>query len=144
MDGYRWYPHLEQGMYALNVTKIVILFQQISWEDWFELFRCDEMLYGGWLEHIHGWWTEFSTEPNVLFVKYEDSKKDIRGTIHKLAEFLNRDLTPKQVSNSVCKPIRGRPLMIWGAEDIKKKFKATPWKTNFNKSSCEKNSKGLP
>ena len=74
-------------------------------DDFFELFRQDQMLFGGWLNHVHGWWTEFSDNHNVLFVKYEDSKKDVRSTIRKIADFLGHELTENQVGISTTAPL---------------------------------------
>ena len=55
------------------------------------------MIFDGWLNHVHGWWTEFSQSPNVLFIKYEDCKKDVKTNIRKIATFLEHELSDEQV-----------------------------------------------
>lgn len=36
-------------------------------------------------------------QPNVLFLKYEDLKKDLKKVIRQIAKFLNRDLNQEDV-----------------------------------------------
>merc|ERR1719461_682504 len=43
-------------------------------------------------DYIKPWWT-VRNDPNVLLLHYADMKKDLRGGIQKLAEFLEVDLT---------------------------------------------------
>ena len=46
-----------------------------------------KFLFGSWFDHVLGWW-EHRDESNVLFLKYEDLKKDLRGGVKKIAEFI--------------------------------------------------------
>jgi len=47
--------------------------------------------YGLWFDHVLEWWKHRDAE-NILFLKYEDIKKDHRGVVKKIAEFMGHDL----------------------------------------------------
>ena len=54
------------------------------------------MLFGGWLGHVLEWW-EHRDEPNILFIKYEELKKEPHNTIKRIAEFIGTEpLTEEQ------------------------------------------------
>uniref|UniRef100_A0A146MEA5 Sulfotransferase family cytosolic 1B member 1 n=4 Tax=Lygus hesperus TaxID=30085 RepID=A0A146MEA5_LYGHE len=61
-----------------------------------QLFLDDKAPVGPFMSHVLGFW-ELRDEPNVLFLTYEDMKKDHRGAITKVARFLEKDLTDDQV-----------------------------------------------
>ena len=64
--------------------------QAPSWDDYFEWFINDIKVsgfYGGWFPNVLGWW-RYKDEPNVLFLKYEDMKRDLPGVVKKIAVFL--------------------------------------------------------
>ena len=69
----------------------------LTWDQWFENFKADRILYGGWADHVTGWWRAFHGCDHVIFLKYEDMKNNIRETIEKLAAFLEKELTEDQV-----------------------------------------------
>ena len=59
--------------------------------------RLTELLPGGnlyelYFPYVSGWWP-FRHDPNVLFLHYSDAKKDLRGTVSKLARFFEVDLS---------------------------------------------------
>ena len=49
------------------------------------------MVFGDWFDHVLEWWKHRDAE-NILFIKYEDMKKDHRGAVKKVAEFIGYDL----------------------------------------------------
>ena len=53
-----------------------------------------------WAEHLAGYWAA-RHEPNVLFITYEEMKRDHAGSVRKIAAFMNVDLTPDQVATVV-------------------------------------------
>jgi hypothetical protein len=55
-------------------------------EEWF--CRPDLMWWGSWPNHVKGWWERSQKEKNVLFVYFEDMKRDLASTIRQVAEFL--------------------------------------------------------
>jgi len=56
----------------------------------FEAWFCaqDAMWWGTWTEHVKGWWRKQQTEKNVLFVFFEDMKRDLAATAKQVASFL--------------------------------------------------------
>jgi Sulfotransferase domain len=55
-------------------------------EEWF--CSPDLMWWGTWPDHVKGWWERSQSESNVLFVFFEDMKRDLAGTVRKVATFL--------------------------------------------------------
>ena len=58
-----------------------------TWDEFFEMFKNKELHCGYWWDHVKSWWQQ-KDNSNYHFVKYEEMKKDPRGTISKLAGFL--------------------------------------------------------
>lgn len=66
-------------------------------EQFVHLFLDDKAPVGPFMSHVLGFW-ELRDEPNILFMKYEDMKKDHRGTIKTVAQFLDKELSEEQVT----------------------------------------------
>ena len=49
------------------------------------------MAYGDYFDHVLSWWAHRNDE-NVLFLKYEDMKKDLTAIVTQFAEFIGRSL----------------------------------------------------
>ncbi|XP_077990995.1 uncharacterized protein LOC144445330 [Glandiceps talaboti] len=47
--------------------------------------------YGTWNSHVICWWNK-RNEDNVLFLKYEDVVRDLKGNVKNVAKFLGKDL----------------------------------------------------
>ncbi|XP_021024422.1 bile salt sulfotransferase [Mus caroli] len=67
-----------------------------SLETYFEWFLKGNVPYGSWFEHIRGW-LSMREEKNFLLICYDDLKKDTRGTIEKICEFLGKKLEPDEM-----------------------------------------------
>ncbi|EEB17322.1 conserved hypothetical protein [Pediculus humanus corporis] len=67
-----------------------------SFEDFCHLFLKDKAPIGPIWNHILGFWNR-RNENNILFLKYEDMKKDQKGAIKKAAKFLNKNLSDEDV-----------------------------------------------
>jgi hypothetical protein len=61
-----------------------------AFEEWF--CSRDLMWWSTWSEHVAGWWHKAQQEPNVLFVHFEDMKRDLPSVVRRVADFLG--LTP--------------------------------------------------
>ncbi|XP_044165975.1 amine sulfotransferase-like isoform X3 [Acropora millepora] len=48
--------------------------------------------YGLWSDHVLAWWKR-RNDPHILFLKYEDLKKDLYTNVRTLSEFLNKPLS---------------------------------------------------
>jgi hypothetical protein len=55
-------------------------------EHWF----CSDgdMWWGSWPAHVAGWWGLAQQHENVLFLRFEDMKRDLASTVCRVAEFL--------------------------------------------------------
>ncbi|XP_077995813.1 sulfotransferase 1C2A-like [Glandiceps talaboti] len=63
-----------------------------TWNDFYKLYIKGKVNFGSWFDHVLGWW-EHKDDDNVLFLKYEDVKKDQREPLRKIAAFLDIELT---------------------------------------------------
>ncbi|KAF8768064.1 Sulfotransferase 1C2 like protein [Argiope bruennichi] len=63
-------------------------FEDGSLDDFFELFMNGEVEFGDYFETTLSWW-EHRNDPNVLFITYEQLKKDTKGYVLKIAEFID-------------------------------------------------------
>jgi len=65
----------------------------------------DLMWWGTWTDHVKGWWARAQASPdNVLFVYFEDMRKDLGSIVTTVAAFLGvAPLTPSEVQAVVHK-----------------------------------------
>jgi hypothetical protein len=76
-----------------------------------------------WADHLNSYW-QVRHQENVLFMTYEEMKKDLPETVRKIAAFLDIKLTPDEFAEVVRKS--GFAYM----KQIEKKFETgmlTPW-----------------
>jgi hypothetical protein len=62
--------------------------------DWF--CSNEDMWWGSWPRHVDGWWRRSLDTDNVLFVRFEDMKKDLSAVANRVAAFL--DIAPLEES----------------------------------------------
>lgn len=55
-------------------------------EEWF--CSPELMWWGTWPDHVAGWWQRSARDGNVLFVAFEDMKRDLAATVRQVAAFL--------------------------------------------------------
>ena len=68
----------------------------------FEEWYCskDLMWWGTWTDHVLGWWRWSTEQRNVLFVYFEDMKKDLPAIVRVVAGFLGvSPLTDEEVAS---------------------------------------------
>lgn len=58
--------------------------------DW---FCSDDMWWGPWPNHVEGWWRAAEAHPNVLFVHFEEMKRDLPAAVDRVASFLGEPLS---------------------------------------------------
>jgi aryl sulfotransferase len=72
-----------------------------SVDTWFKVFLSRGFMGGDWAENTAGYW-EQRHRPNVLVMSFKAMKRDLRGTVLKVAEFM--DLHPSaEVVDEVCR-----------------------------------------
>jgi hypothetical protein len=64
-----------------------------SLPNWLDMYLSDDALFGSWADFTAACWS-LREQPNVLFLTYEAMKRDLGGTIDKVASFIGVALTP--------------------------------------------------
>ncbi|XP_077015566.1 amine sulfotransferase-like [Tamandua tetradactyla] len=69
-------------------------------EQFMKRFLDGKVLGSSWFDHIRGWY-EHKHDFNILFMKYEDMKKDLRSSVVKLCSFLEKELSEEDLDTVV-------------------------------------------
>uniref|UniRef100_A0A286X789 Sulfotransferase n=1 Tax=Cavia porcellus TaxID=10141 RepID=A0A286X789_CAVPO len=62
-----------------------------TWEEYFETFVNGKVAWGSWFDHVTGWW-DVRDRHQVLFLFYEDIKRNPKQEIRKVMQFMGKDL----------------------------------------------------
>jgi len=62
---------------------------------WLENFLSPDTMSGSWAAHLHSYW-QVRQRDNVLFLTYEEMKRDLPGTVRRIARLMNVALTTEQ------------------------------------------------
>ena len=73
-----------------------------SWNDHFEKFISGDVYYGNYFDHVLSWWSH-RHEKNILFLKFEEMKKDLVSAVTKIVQFIGLDLDQETIGNIVSK-----------------------------------------
>nr|BAG60560.1 unnamed protein product [Homo sapiens] len=60
-----------------------------TWEEYFETFINGKVVWGSWFDHVKGWW-EMKDRHQILFLFYEDIKRDPKHEIRKVMQFMGK------------------------------------------------------
>uniref|UniRef100_A0A8C4WI91 Sulfotransferase n=1 Tax=Gopherus evgoodei TaxID=1825980 RepID=A0A8C4WI91_9SAUR len=97
------HPFIEWFLYVARNAKDCMVsyyhFQRMNkvlpdpgpWHEYFEMFMAGKVGWGPWHDHVKGWW-KVKDMHCVLFLFYEDMKKDLKREIQKVAQFLGKNL----------------------------------------------------
>lgn len=69
-------------------------------DEFYGLFLDDLVEFGPWVEHVKEFW-KLRTHKNMLFLTYEEMKKNLPDCIQKTANFLGKQVTEEQIQQSV-------------------------------------------
>jgi len=72
-----------------------------TWDEWFERFARGEVLFGSFFDHVLPWWEESGRTSNVLFLRYEDMKRDLSEIVARIAEFIGVTADPALIETVV-------------------------------------------
>ncbi len=64
----------------------------VQWEPFWQKFISWELGFGNYFDHLLSWW-EHRNDDNVLFLKYEDMKKDLPFHVSKIASHIGAELS---------------------------------------------------
>ncbi|XP_057618487.1 amine sulfotransferase-like [Chionomys nivalis] len=80
-----------------HYSNLVILFEASnSVETFMQAFLDGRVLGSNWFDHIRGWY-EHRNDFNIMFLSYEDMKKDLRGSVLKICSFLEKELSKEDM-----------------------------------------------
>ena len=76
--------------------RAVPIYPLYEWGDYFEKFLKGDVDFGDYFDHVLGWWAH-KDDDNVLFLKYEDMKKDLPSAVATIAKFIGQDISKELV-----------------------------------------------
>ncbi|XP_068018376.1 amine sulfotransferase-like [Melanerpes formicivorus] len=65
-----------------------------------ERFLAGKVLGSAWIDHVSGWYNH-AEDFNILFLTYEEMKKDLRSAVLKICKFLGKKLSEEEVDSVV-------------------------------------------
>ncbi|GMT11292.1 hypothetical protein PFISCL1PPCAC_2589, partial [Pristionchus fissidentatus] len=68
----------------------------LAWNDFFTFFCTGIICCGSWFEHVLTYWKFTQNNPNAVFVKYEDMKRDLVEEMKALENFIGVPLNEEQ------------------------------------------------
>ncbi|XP_063185809.1 amine sulfotransferase-like [Chroicocephalus ridibundus] len=86
------YYHFSKYMSAVEEVADFNLFM--------ERFLAGKVLGSSWLDHVAGWYSH-AEDFNILFLTYEEMKKDLRSAVLKICNFLGKKLSEEEVDSVV-------------------------------------------
>ncbi|XP_055706447.1 luciferin sulfotransferase-like [Phlebotomus papatasi] len=90
---------------ARNVKDVAISFYHFyrnvhhypgSWEDFFDIFMKNRVYFAPYHTHVYNYW-RMRNEDNILFLTFEEMKKDHPSVIRKTAQFLGKSFSENQI-----------------------------------------------
>ncbi|CAD5234583.1 unnamed protein product [Bursaphelenchus xylophilus] len=114
-----------------RMARFLGLQKNLNWNDFFALYVSGSIYCGSWFEHVLGYW-KFSQKlkDRVLFCKYEDLKRDMKGEIDKIADFIDMKKNPMANRNS-------RMLLDQTVVKFMRKGQVGDWKNYFTFAQSE-------
>ena len=67
-----------------------------EWNEFFELFMKGDVDFGNYFDHVLSWQSH-KDDNNVLFLKYEDMKRDLPNVVAQIAKFIGQDISKELV-----------------------------------------------
>ncbi|XP_012385551.1 amine sulfotransferase-like [Dasypus novemcinctus] len=84
-----------------HFTNLVVKLQATkNLEQFMNRFLDGKVIGSLWFDHIRGWY-EHKHDFNIMFMKYEDMKKDLRSSVVKICSFLEKELNEEELDSVV-------------------------------------------
>ncbi|XP_054263239.1 luciferin sulfotransferase-like [Macrosteles quadrilineatus] len=109
-----------------------------SFDEFATLFINDSLCFAPFWKNVLSYW-ERRNDPNVLFLKFEELKKDLPSVVQRTSEFLGKNLTDKQV-DELCEHLsfknmkNNRAVNYEEVIEINKKYKLVEAEGSFMRS----------
>jgi len=68
-----------------------------TWEQFFDMFKQGQLVYGDWFEHTLDWWKNREKD-HIMILKYEDMQRCPQDVIHKVAQFCGKELSTEEIA----------------------------------------------
>nr|XP_033803006.1 sulfotransferase 1C4-like isoform X2 [Geotrypetes seraphini] len=120
-----------------------------TWAQYFEKFLAGEVPWGPWHDHVKDWW-EAREHQRILYLFYEDMKKDPAHEIQKVMTFLEKDLgedaKEKIIGHTSFQAMKENPMtnycaLPWFDHSVSpfiRKGTVGDWKTHFTVEQNER------
>ncbi|CAO2628044.1 Amine sulfotransferase [Lemmus lemmus] len=79
---------------------VVVLEASNTVETFMQAFLDGRVVGSSWFDHIRGWY-EHRHDFNIMFLSYEDMKKDLGGSVLKICSFLEKELSDEDLNTVV-------------------------------------------
>ncbi|XP_015264572.1 PREDICTED: amine sulfotransferase-like [Gekko japonicus] len=80
-----------------HFSKFAVKFETAGdFGNFMEKFLAGEVLASSWTDHVEGWYAH-KDDFNILFLTYEEMKKDLRSSVLKICSFLGKKLTEEEL-----------------------------------------------
>jgi hypothetical protein len=66
-----------------------------TFADFFDRYLRGKVEFGSWFEHVQGWWRH-RNDSNVLFLRYEETLRDLEGSLRKIIAFCGFEIAPER------------------------------------------------
>ncbi|NXT39694.1 ST3A1 sulfotransferase, partial [Pelecanoides urinatrix] len=84
-----------------HFSKFISTLEEVPDFDLFmERFLAGKVLASSWLDHVAGWYSH-AEDFNILFLTYEEMKKDLRSAVLKICNFLDKKLSEEELDSVV-------------------------------------------
>ena len=117
----------------------------IEWKEFFEYFLAGKVGFGDYFDHVLSWWAH-RDDSNVLFIKFEDMKRDPVITITRIATFMGYKDFSQEIIQEIAKKTsfenmrnNNRANHSWStgkrdprAQPFMRKGTVGDWKTQFS------------
>lgn len=123
----------------------------LDWETFMDMFLSGRVIGGSWFDHVRGWYTH-KEDYNILFMTYEEMKKDLRSAVKKICNFVDIRHDDQAVDTIVEKSTFGnmkhdplanytfiqKDILDFDKGDFLRKGTVGDWKTRMTVAQNEK------
>ncbi|GAB1295095.1 Sulfotransferase [Apodemus speciosus] len=90
------YYLIPSGLKDKKIKLMVVLQAPDTLEGYIQTFLDGNVVGSRWFDHIKGWY-EHRHDFNIMFMSFEDMKKDLRSSVLKICTFLEKELSEEDV-----------------------------------------------